>query len=56
MINWANLTIERAAAVVLGLAHKLGWDRAEEIARKELGEDADEALRLAYTWEARRRY
>lgn len=56
MINWSNLTIERCAAVLLKIAYRYGWDRAEAIAQKELGEDAEEALRLAHIWEQRRRY
>lgn len=55
MINWSNLSFAAAARQICRLAYKYGWDRACEIAKKELGEDADEAIRLAFKWDAQHR-
>lgn len=55
-INWDNLTFEQAGHVILKLAFKVGWERACAIAKAEMGEDAEEAIRLAFVYEARLRY
>lgn len=56
MINWSNLSFSAAARLIVRIAYKVGWDRALEIAKKEMGEDAEEAIRLAFKYDSGRRW
>lgn len=50
-INWNNLTEVQAARLVGKLARRYGWERAAEIARKELeADEVDDILRQAHAW------